>query len=216
MKHITNSAVYFAAITLGVVTSLTGCSTTGMQKSAKTSATMQVVEQDINKAIIQADATALSLEALVRPGQSDVKKALEKYSDNVAKMETLGKRLIEHADEMSAQGKDYFEEWRKQGNLYTNPQIQALSEQRRADLSAVFVKIPESSIGVKGAFKAYMTDLREIQTYLSNDLTPKGVEAVTPITRKAVKAGNSLKEAANPILSAIGTARAELAVGGTK
>ncbi len=201
---------------LGAITCLSGCATTGMQRSEKTGTTMKAVEEDIQKAVAQVDVTGASLNALVMPGQSDVKKAFHKYADNVDKMESLGKKLLEHADKMSAQGKDYFEEWRKQGNAYANPEIQALSEQRRADLSAVFVRISEASIGVKGAAKAYLSDIREIRTYLSNDLTPKGVEAITPVAQKAITDGDSLKSAVNGLLPSIANARAELAQGGTK
>jgi hypothetical protein len=216
MKVSTKLGAIIATLLLGALTCLSGCATTGMQQSAKTGTTMNAVEHDIQQAVAQVDATGASLQELVRPGQSNVKEAFKKYSANVDKMEDLGKRLFQHADKMSAQGKDYFEEWRKQGNAYTNPQIQALSEQRRADLSAVFARIPEASVGVKGAFKAYMTDIKEIKTYLSNDLTPKGVESITPIAQKAVMEGDSLKDAVKPVLSAINSAKAELAQGGTK
>ena len=114
---------------------------------------------------------------------------------------------------MSAQGKEYFDEWRTQGSAYANPEIQALSEQRRDELSAVFARIPEASAGVKGAIQAYMSDISEIETFLSNDLTPKGVEAITPIARKAVTDGANLKDAINPVLYAISTARTELKQG---
>ena len=215
MKLGTKTAVFFASMILGVIISLTGCGAkTGMQLSAKTGTTMEAVEKDYQQALAQIDATGSSLEDLVKPGQPDVQKAFKLYSANVGKMEDLGKRSLEHGDKVSAQGKDYFAEWEKQGNTYTNPQIQALSEQRRADLSAYFVKISEASVGVKGAVKAYMSDIREIQTYLSNDLTPKGIEAITPIAQKALEDGNRLKEAIDPVLSAIGSVRAELAPGG--
>jgi hypothetical protein len=216
MKAKTGIGAIIATLLLGSITFLSGCATTGMERSEKTGTTMMVVEQDIQQAVVQVDATRASLEDLIRPGQSDVKMSFEKYSANVDKMDSLGKRLFEHADKMSAQGKDYFEEWRKQGNTYTNSQIQALSEQRRSDLSMVFAKIPEASVGVKGAFKAYMSDNREIRTYLSNDLTPKGVETITPIAQKAVQDGDNLKESVKPVLSAIDAARAELNQGGTK
>ncbi|MBN2299404.1 MAG: DUF2959 family protein [Deltaproteobacteria bacterium] len=216
MKLRTKPGVVFSTMILGVIMSLTGCAMTGMQRSAKTDTTMEKVEQDYNEAVAQVEVTGASLGDLVKLGQSDVKEAFEKYSDNVDKMEDLGKRLFKHADNMNSQGKDYFAEWRKQGNTYTNPQIQALSEQRRADLSAVFAKISEASVGVKGVFKAYLSDIREIQTYLSNDLTPKGVEAIIPTAETALKDGESLKDAIIPVLSAIGSARAELTQGGAK
>jgi len=216
MNSRAQSGPLIAAVLLGIVTYIIACATTGMQRSERTGATMKTVEQDFRQAIAQVDATRASLEDLIRPGQADVKKAFKQYSSSVNKMEDLGKRLFEHADKMSAQGKEYFEEWQKDGNTYKNPEIRALSEQRHADLSAVFAKVPEASVGVKGAFQAYMSDIREIQTYLSNDLTPKGVEAITPTARKAMKDGDNLKESVAPVLSAIGTARAEFAHGGTE
>jgi hypothetical protein len=103
-----------------------------------------------------------------------------------------------------------------QGNTYTNPQIQALSEQRRADLSEIFAKIAQAGVGVKGALKAYVSDIEQIRTYLSTDLTPKGIEAITPTVRKAIDDGAYLKDAVKPVLDAIADARAELAQGGTK
>jgi hypothetical protein len=206
----------FALAALAAALSLSACTTTGMQRSAKTGTSMETVERDIRAAVTQVDATDASLDEVVKPGQQDVKKAFKKYTADVRKMESQGKTLFEHADRMSAQGKEYFEDWRTQGNTYVNPQIQALSEQRRADLSAVFGKISDASVGVKGAFKAYLSDIQEIQSYLSNDLTPKGVEALAPVTQKAVQDGAALKAAVAPVLSAIGTARAELAQGGSK
>lgn len=216
MKRRSQIGTIIASLLLAAATCLSGCATTGMQRSEKTGTSMQAVEQDIRQAVAQVDVTAASLDELVRPGQADVKKAFEKYAANVEKMEHQGKLLFEHSDKMSAQGKEYFEEWRKQGNAYSNPEIQALSEQRRADLSAVFVRISEASVGVKGAFKAYISDNREIKTYLSNDLTPKGVESITPVAQKSVTDGNNLKAAVNPVLTAIDNARAEMAQGGTK
>jgi len=195
---------------LAVIISLAGCAMTGMQRSEKTNTTMQAVEHDYARALAQVDVTGASLDDLVKPGQTDLKKAFKKYSDNVNTMDDLEKQLYDHADKMSTQGKEYFAEWRTEGSAYTNQQIQALSEQRRADLSLVFAKISESSIGVKGAIQAYMSDIREINTFLSNDLTPKGVEAITPIARQAVNDGDNLKDAIDPVLSAIGIARSEL------
>jgi predicted nucleic acid-binding Zn-ribbon protein len=216
MKLGNNLAVLFNTLILGAMLAPIGCATTGNQRSADTRVTMKAVEQDYIQAISQVDATDESLEVLINPNQPDKKKPLEKYSANVNKMKNSQKRLFDHADKMQKQQKDYFEEWRMQGNTYTNPQIQALSDKRRADLSAAFAHIAEESVGVKGAFKSYMSDIAQISTYLSTDLTPKGVESITPIAQKAVLDGDNLKQALNPVLSAIHEARSELAQGDNK
>jgi ABC-type Zn uptake system ZnuABC Zn-binding protein ZnuA len=144
---------FSTAATLVLMVFAAGCATTGMQRSENTSTKMKIVEQDIENAAAQVDMTRASLEELFRPGQADVKKAFELYSDNVAKMEELGKKFLNHTAGMSNQGKQYFEEWRKENNAYTDPEIQALSEQRRSDLSGIFDQIAESSVGVKGSLE---------------------------------------------------------------
>jgi hypothetical protein len=208
--------MFFATMILVGTLSVAGCAKTGMQRSAKTGSTMQSVESDIKQVIAQVDVTGASLQDLIRPGQPDAKKAFKKYTENVDKMQDMEKRFSEHTDKMRVQGKEYFEEWRTDGKTYTNPQIQALGEQRRADLSADFVRISEASVGVKGSFNAYMSDLNEIQNYLSNDLTPKGVEAISPIAQQAVMDGTSLQAAIYPVLNAVSSARGELTQGGTQ
>lgn len=216
MKLGIKPTLLFSAMILGASIFLSGCVTTGIQRSTNTRITMRAVEDDYQQAIIQVSNTNASLELLIKMDQGDEKKAFDKYSVNVKKMKEVGKRLFEHADKMRGQQKEYFEEWRKQGNVYANPQIQALSEQRREDLSGFFVKISEASVGVKGSFKAYMSDLGEMKTYLSTDLTPKGVEAITPVVQKAVEDGEKLKDSIYPVVSSIDEARDEMAQGGNR
>lgn len=216
MKFRINPSVIFSAITLGAVFLQVGCASTGNQRSANTNNTMKAVEQDYIDALAQVDITDGSLQSLIDQGQPNEKKAFDKYSDNVNRMENMGKRLFERADQMSAQQRNYFDEWRMQGNTYTDDRIQALSEQRRADLSEYFANISVASVGVRGSLKSYMSDIRQIRTYLSNDLTPKGVGELTPTVQKAIADGSSLKDAVSPVLAAIGSARNELSQGGNQ
>jgi hypothetical protein len=213
MKLRNTQALLFSMI-LGAVLSQTGCATTGDQRSVHTRNTMKAVEQDYIDALAQVDVTDGSLQSLIDQGQPDEQKAYDQYSPNVSRMEDLGHRLFERADQMNAEQKNYFEEWRMQGNTYTDERIQALSEQRRADLSESFAQISQASVGVKGSLKAYISDIRQIKTYLSTDLTPKGVDAITPTIQQAITDGAQLKEAVKPVLLAIGNAREELAQGG--
>jgi hypothetical protein len=214
MNPRTPSTLIFSVITLGTLFFQTGCATTGNQRASSTRSTMKDVEQDYMDALAQVDVTDGSLQTLIDEGQPDEKKAYEKYSNNVGKMNNLGHRLSDRANKMSAEQKNYFEEWRMQGNTYTDEKIQALSEQRRADLAEVFAKISQASVGVNGSLRAYISDIGQIKTYLSSDLTPKGVEALTPTIQKAITDGGNLKDAVQPVLVAIGNARAELAQGG--
>lgn len=211
MKPGSPSAVIFTTVLLGVLSFLTGCATTGSERATKTTNSMQAVEGDYRQASVQIDTTNAWLEDLIKPGQADMKKAYNGYTESVEKMEKLGKQLEMHTEEMRVRGKEYFAEWE---GTYTNPEIRELSERRRIETRELYAKIPEASIGVMGALKSYLTDIKEIQLYLSNDLTPQGIETIRPIARRAVRNGDNLRETIKPVLTAIDRVKAGMVQGG--
>jgi hypothetical protein len=148
------------------------------------------------------------------PGQSDVRKAFNSCTENISRIEKMEQAFAIHADEMKARGAEYFREWQKEDNKYNNAQIRELSEQRRAELGETYGKIAEASIDVKQPFKAYVSDVKEIQIYLSNDLTTKGIEAITPVSRKAIGDGDKLRSAIKNLQLAIEKAKAEMSHSG--
>jgi hypothetical protein len=210
MKLLNQIYTWHCALLIIAAFGISSCATTGMQRSQDTQTTMETMDNDIQEASRQLDATGASLDELMRPDQTDVARAFETYKNNVGKMESMEKKFAKHAEQMKAQGIDYFDEWEKEGNEYKNPQIQQLSDERRAALGEIYDKIAKNSIGVNEAFKAYVSDVREIQTYLSNDLTPKGIAAISPTSEKVISEGDSLKLAIRNVQTAIQNARAEM------
>jgi hypothetical protein len=215
MKSLNQTYAWRCALLIIVAVGITGCASTGMQRSQDTQTTMETMDNDIQEASRQLDATGASLDELIKSGQTDIQRAFETYKSNVEKMVTMENKFAKHAEEMKAKGIDYFEEWQKEGAEYKNPQIQQLSDQRRAALGEIYDKIAENSIGVNEAFKAYVSDIKEIQTFLSNDLTTKGIAAIGPISEKVVSEGDSLKQAIQNVQTAIQNARSEMSQTGS-
>jgi len=212
MKLRNQSLGFFTILLLGTAAFLGGCATTGMDRSVKTSNSMQEVDKDIREMIVQSDVTAKSLDSLVKAGQPDLKKSFDTYSDNLATLDSDGKRALKHVEEMKTRKTEYFAEWEKQGDAYTNPQIRELSEERRIKLAEMYAQVHAAGGGIKNAYLAYLTDLKEIQTYLSNDLTPKGVEAIAPVANKSSQDLEVLKTSLTPLVAALDGIKAELYV----
>jgi len=210
MKLTGQSFALIFAMFVGAGISVVGCASTGIQRSNEAATTMQTMDNAIKLIVVQLDATGASLDELTKPGQSDVKKAFELYTGNLSEVEKMEKDFVRHADEMAARGTEYFEEWQKEGNEYKNPQIQQLSEQRRLELGEIYGRIAQNSVGAKDDFKAYVSKAKEIQIYLSNDLTSKGIASIAPIAGKTVSDGENLKYAIKNIQTAIERARAEM------
>jgi hypothetical protein len=210
MKIRNHSLAIFTTLLLSTASLLGGCATTGMDRSVKTSNSIRDVDSEIRKISVQIDVTANSLDSLVNAGNPDLKKSFNSYSDNLDKLDHDGKRVLKRLDEMKEHSKEYFAEWDKQGSAYTNPELSALSEERRSKLAEIYARVPAAGAGVKSSYHAYMNNLMEIRSFLSNDLTPKGVETVTPIAKRAVLNMEVLKSSLQPVLTALGEIKAEL------
>jgi len=210
MKLRRHSLAIITTLMLATASFLGGCATTGQDRSVKTSNSIRDVDKEIRKFIVQLDDTSASLDNLVRPGQSDLKKTFKTYSNKLENLDSEGKRLIKRIDEMKAHSKEYFAEWEKQGDTFTNADIRELSDQRRVKLAEIYAQVPAAAVGIKGSYNEYLTELKEIQKYLSNDLTAEGIVGVTPIANKSVQNLGALKADFKPVLTALDEINAEL------
>jgi hypothetical protein len=217
MRYAIHSLILFA-----VVTALTaaGCAKKprGIQLSEKTTASMGDVQQSLQQASAQIDATNASLTQVIKTGESsvqpeEVKNAFEAYSDNVKKMDRTAQALNKQIDQMHSRGNSYFQEWSKAGGTYTNPQMQKLSAQERVRLNNSFTDITASIAGMRGSLNAYASEVKQIQTFLSNNLTAKGVSSIAPIAQAAERDGAELKRSFQPVYASIEQARLAMVPG---
>ncbi|MEX1013868.1 MAG: DUF2959 family protein [Candidatus Paceibacterota bacterium] len=201
-----------AIIVLLLATSFTlaACSTTGMQRSENVQSSMKSVDNDIKLIVVQIEAIGSSLNELTKPGQADVKRAYDVFSNNVSKIKKMENDFSKHADEMTESGKIYFQEWDKNNNQYDNPEIQKSSNERRAELGEIYDRIAENNKGVKEAFRIYVSDVNQINAYMSNDLTTRGITSIASLSDQTVRNGNMLKNELENLQSAIEDARAEM------
>jgi len=214
MKRLNQPGNILAILFLATMITATACSTTGMQRSEDVQSNMQTVDNDIKQIVVQLDAIGSSLDELTRPGQADAKQAFDVFSENVSKIEKMEKDFSKHADQMTKSGKKYFEEWDKKNNQYDNPDIQRSSDARRADLGRTYDKIAENNKGVKEAFRTYVSDVTQIEKYISNDLTTKGIKSIASLSDRTVRNGNHLKNEMKNLQSAIEDAREEMTQSG--
>lgn len=195
---------------LATAFAVAACSTTGMQRSEKVQSTMQIVDNDIKLIIVQLDAIGASLDELTKSGQADTKKAFNLFSDNASKIKEMQQNFAQHANEMEASGKAYFAEWDSDGQNYDNPDIQRKSDERRAALGETYDKIALNNVGIKEAFRTYVSDVNEIKRFLSNDLTSDGMDSISRTADQVVDNGTHLKNELQNLQVAIEDARSEM------
>lgn len=79
--------LFILVIVITAAAGMTGCATTGMERSTKAQTSMTERDGNIKLLLVQLDATEVSLRELVKPDNSDVEKAFQLYSANVSKMD---------------------------------------------------------------------------------------------------------------------------------
>jgi len=209
MKRLTKPGFYIITLCLASFIFM-ACSTNGIQRSGNVQVTLEAVDNDIQKIVLQIDTIEAALDKLTSPGETDTRQAYDQYSASLSTIEKLENDFQKHVKEMETNNKAYLREWKKNSNEYDNPEIQRLSSERYEIVSKAFNKIYENNVGIKDAFKAYVSDVIEIEIFISNDLTSRGIESISPTSNRTVNNGKYLKSALLNLQSSIEVARAEM------
>jgi hypothetical protein len=205
------------ALILVAVLLLAGCA--GVSKSERlvgTSATLQNVEDDYRQAQLQAAATEEAMDAMLIAADLDLGQAFDTFTVHRNRMEQLGGRLVTHADGMFFRGTYYFVESGKTMESCALPRAGKAAGQRSVDLGENFDAVSEAGGGIKRAFRAFQLDLEQIHDYLSDNLTPSGLDTMEQIVRKARVDSESLQDLLQEALAVLGRARTSLPQGAQK
>jgi predicted phage-related endonuclease len=187
-----------------------GCATTNLDRAEKTTDAMDLVERDINRISVQLKETEASLDNLLNTKEIEMQAAFEAYQEDVDKIINLKKHLRQHADRMRKAGSTYFTEWEIEGETYANPELRDVSTKRRKELHEKFNQIADNSGKINRELDAYINHIKEVEDYLSKDLSPDALNAVTPTVKNIDVNGKLLKQSISDMQLALSTTRPQM------
>ncbi len=201
----------FATSSLAAAALLSGCGTTsGYKQADKTGAGIAQFRDEIVKGKTAIDATMKSLGAIATTATTDPRKAFEQYSKDVANLESTAATIRKRGQDMKEQGQAYFKQWEQQMTEVSNPEIRALAEQRKAKLQQTFEEIRKYTEPLKAQFDPWMSDLKDLQKYLANDLTIAGVDAAKNLFAKTTNEGLEVQKSMDALVNELNTIAATL------
>ncbi len=179
------------AATLAV---LAGCTTkSNYQQGAATGAQLVDASGKIADGTGQIDATLASLNDLVNNPQGDLVPKFKKFNDNVASLQALADNVKSRFTDARVKGNQYFQDWDAQIATIRNQDIKDASTKRRNAVMQEYNDLKRSYAQTQISLDPFMSDLKDIQTALSSDLTVGGVGAVKGAADKANNHGAQLK-----------------------
>ena len=184
-----------AAVALGLVALVvTGCARTGFDRSANIADTMSKQVTGLQEAKPQVDAMLASLEGLTR-AEGDMRPAYKKFSETLGDTEKAAARARKSSQTIREKEAEYFAEWQRQAAEITNPQIKAATQARQAEVKGNLESLSQTGRTAGEAYEPFISNMKDIRTYLSNDLTPGGVKRLEPTIEKARRDGAALQKA---------------------
>ncbi len=179
-----------------------GCASPGHEKADNISSEMDDLRLAIVKLQQEVSAASASLGEIVDPG-ADPKAAYEHLDDSADELEDALERTDDRLASLRKKAQSYFEDWQKGTAAISDPDLQKLSEERRAKLDAALDEIEERMQHARGEVAAYAAFIKDLRTYLSADLSPAGIDSIRDKAETASKKVTSVNQNLDEVLQAV-------------
>lgn len=174
---------------------MAGCaSSSGYKQADKTGEAINTLRNDVLNIKTSVDASLKAMDDLAAAASTDPRKAYEAFAKSVTQVENAGNKAKKNAEAMQGQGDKYFQQWETQIASVQNEKIRELAKERKAKLQEAFANIKKSAQGAKETFPPYLSDLKDLRTLLSTDLTVQGISSAKSIFKKTKSEGLEVKK----------------------
>jgi len=173
---------------------LAGCATSGYESGNKTAKNIQKAADKIGALSTQVDATLAALNDLVAHPQPDLRPQFKTFTAKMKTLDNSAKEITKARMAMGDEGKEFLAKWDAEVAQINNEDIKARSENRKAEVTAKLQAIKRSYAEAEVAFKPFAGDLRDIEKYLSVDLTTGGLAAMKDVVTQASVHATPLKQ----------------------
>jgi len=201
----------FTLTTLAAAALLAGCGTTsGYKQADKTGEGIAEFREEIINGKKAIDATMNSLGQIAASATTDPRKAFEKFSKSVSNLESTAGKVRDRGQDMKAQGKTYFAQWEKEMTEVKSEEIRSLAASRKAKLQATFDAIAKAAEPLKAQFIPWMSGLKDLEKFLSNDLTIAGVDAAKGLFAKTRADGVEVQKSMDALIAELNSVSAAI------
>ena len=185
------STLFTAAVAAAL---LAGCATKGYESGNKTATNIQKAANKISAFSGQVDATLASLNELVSNPKPDLRPQFKTFASHMKSLESSAGEITKARMAMGTEGKDFLAKWDAEIAQINNEDIKARSLSRKAEVNEKLQTIKRSYAETEVAFKPFINDLRDVEKFLSVDLTTAGLTSIKDVVGKATQHAVPLKQ----------------------
>jgi hypothetical protein len=183
----------------------TTASAAGYKLADKTGASIAEFRDEILNVKKATDASIAALDKVVATAGTDPRAAFKEFDKSVPRVDDAANTAKKRAQDMKEKGAAYFKDWEKELAGVSNPDVRKLAEERKAKLQATFDSIKSFMAPARDQFNTWLADLKDLQKYLSNDLTVNGIDAAKTTIAKSKAEGQAVQETLDKVIAELNT-----------
>jgi hypothetical protein len=164
----------------------------GVQRTQSAAGGLRAVSDELSTTRQTVGDTLAALQT-ISTANGDLLEPFQRFITLREQLEQDDKRIGQRAEEMRARARDYITNWEVEVYGVEDKQLRGQAEERRNRVRENYGRISDTTRSLREAFDPFRRDLKDIETFLANDLTPAGVRAATPSIQRATTNGQEVQ-----------------------
>jgi|GEM_PF-5363523 len=181
----------------------TGCASTPADRAAQMADSVTDTGHRLESSRTAVTRVLTTLNQLITQPSGDMRGQYKDYLASVKNLENTSAKVDSTINAMIAGGRAYFAGWSNQVATISDPILKKLSADRRDKALANLADLKTGMEKARAAYDPLAKDLKDVGTYLGNNLTADGIAAMKPrldsIKLEAVGVRDSLSSVAQSL-----------------
>jgi len=165
-------------------------------------ATLSQIKDDLVRARAQIAATNDAMSALTKSSTADVQANYDRFNVEFTKLQNQAEALRERSDDLKTRTQAYYDTWNKQAEVQ-NADLRRSATEQRAEAEKTFSTIRSEIELAKLSYEPYVSQLKDISSYLKENKTPAALATVSDIAARATADGKSVDKHLDGVLGGI-------------
>jgi hypothetical protein len=174
--------------------------TAGQQRQARAVAGLRDTRAELDQSRKAIQQTVAAVTALRTEG-GNLTSEFDAFRSALATTEHQAAKAHDRATDMRARAAEYQRKWQEEIAATGNDELRAITDQRVARVKQRYDVMATKAGEARAAYAPFMRELKAVETYLSNDLTPAGTAAAAPVLDKAAANGNTVVAAIDTVIA---------------
>ncbi len=199
-----------AGLAIASGATLTACQTTGYEQASLTSQRLSDTRLELYAAKpVLKDATS-NLNALIDEEQPSLVPQYRRFANSVDELEEQEQDIRDSTAAMRTRHAAYVQNWERDLETISDAELRQQAQDRLTKTRSEFDTLDDEIADVRDRFSALVSNLRDVQRILANDLTARGLDAIKSTASEINDEEQAVQEAIDTLIARMDDMSAQL------